>query len=479
MQLAKLITYKRINTLRVIFPTFLVLFFTAFEPVFSQDNSPYSRYGIGDLVPPTNVNSRGMGGLSAAYNEVLAINFSNPASFSSFQASKDLRSKKLSSGRAILDVGVNYEGRTLKDPAFANKFVANNALFSYVYVGVPLRTNWGLSFGLRPVSRISYKVKRREYLIDPITSQPIDSAETLFTGDGGSYLASIGTGFSLFSKMRSNDKNEPIGEEKLSVGFTAGYYFGKKEYDTKRTLFNDSVSYYQANYETRTNFSNLNFNIGIQYKKPLNKNLLLTIGAYGNWGQSVNGTQDVIRETFVFDEIQGELRLDSVSDNRDIKGKINLPATYTAGFIIQKFPVQNKEGGWLIGLDFVKQNWDNYRFYGQRDSVQNKWEVRVGGQINPVPQIRKYWSNVTYRFGLFAGPDYVKVGQKLNQFGGSFGVGLPLATSRQAPNQATIINLAFEYSKRGNNNNILRENMFRLSLGFSLSDFWFIKRKYD
>jgi len=132
----------------------------------------------------------------------------------------------------------------------------------------------------------------------------------------------------------------------------------------------------------------------------------------------------------------------------------------------------------MIGVDVNRQNWDNYRFYGQKDSVKSKWDFRVGGQFNPIPK-RNYFSNIAYRFGLFMGPDYIKVGQKLSQFGATFGLGLPVAISRQAPNQTTYINLAFEYSKRGNNDNLLKENMFRFSLGFSLSDIWFIKRKYD
>ena len=137
-----------------------------------------------------------------------------------------------------------------------------------------------------------------------------------------------------------------------------------------------------------------------------------------------------------------------------------------------------KKAGWMVGMDFSMQNWSKYRFYGQVDSVKNKWEVRVGGQINPVPK-RNYFSNVSYRAGFFMGPDYVKVGQKLSRFGASFGMGLPIAISRQAPNQFTLINVALEYSKRGNNKNLLRENMFRFSLGFSLSDLWFGKHKYD
>jgi hypothetical protein len=472
MQLAKLITPKKIKTLRGLQGTFVILILTAFSPVFGQDNSPYSRYGVGDLVPSTHIITRALGGVSAAYTDQLSINFNNPASYSSFQGNKELKSKKLSSGRAILDIGINFEGRTLREPATSKKFVANNALFSYVQVGVPLKQSWGLSFGLRPISRISYKMYNSQRLKDPLTGLPIDSAVTRFEGDGGSYLASIGTGFSLFKREKHKM------EEKLSVGINGGYLFGEKNYNTRRTFINDTVEYAQANYESKTNFGNLYFNAGVQYRLPLNTKIALTVGAYGNWGQKMNATQDILRETFRYDASFGEIRLDSVSDKRDIKGKIEMPSSFTFGFVLQKYPIPTKEGGWLIALDFSQQNWDNYRFYGQKDSVKNKWEIKAGAQLNPVPK-RNYFSQVAYRFGFSLGPDYINVGNKLSQFTTSFGLGLPMALSRQAPNQLSIINIVFEYSKRGNNNNLLKENMFRLSLGLSLSDIWFIKRKYE
>jgi hypothetical protein len=93
---------------------------------------------------------------------------------------------------------------------------------------------------------------------------------------------------------------------------------------------------------------------------------------------------------------------------------------------------------------------------------------------------RNYWSNVIYRAGFSIGPDYIKIGNKLPQFGASFGMSLPIGNyNRLSPGQVTRIHLAFEYGKRGNNSNVLKENLFRASLGFSLSDFWFIKRKYE
>jgi len=472
MQLVKLITPKRIKTLHCLSLTILVLFFAAVSPVFSQDNSPYSRYGIGDLIPQAHITNRGMGGISAGYSDYLSINFSNPASYSSFQTLLEPKSKKLVSGRAILDVGLNFENRTLKEPSAKKSFTASNALFSYIQVGVPLKNNWGLSFGLRPVSRISYNIIRNERLKDPNTGLPIDSASTNYTGNGGAYLASFGTGFSLFRRTKTN------GEEKLSIGFNGGYLFGGKDYSSRRSLINDTVEYYQANYETKTNFGSLYFNAGLQYKSPLNSKMMLTVGAFGNLGQTVSATQDILRETFLYDATLGSQRLDSVSDKKNIKGKINIPSSFTFGFVVQKAAMTSKEGGWTMGVDFSQQNWSQYRFYGQTDSVRNNWQVKVGAQINPIPK-RNYFSNVSYRFGFNIGPDYIKVKQKLPQLGASFGMGLPVALSRQAPNQVTLINIAFEYGKRGNNDNLLKESTFRFSLGFSLSDFWFIKRKYD
>ena len=87
---------------------------------------------------------------------------------------------------------------------------------------------------------------------------------------------------------------------------------------------------------------------------------------------------------------------------------------------------------------------------------------------------------MVYRAGFNIGPDYIRVGKKLPQLGLTFGLGLPVANyDRLSPGRVTLINLAFEYGKRGNNDNLLRESLFRFSMGFSLSDFWFIKRKYD
>lgn len=463
-------TFDRTKTL-FFFNKMLLVFLIAFLAIlpqsgWTQDNSPYSRYGLGDIVPSTNIGSRAMGGISAGYSDPLSINFNNPASYALFQSKKEDNSKKLSWGRVLLDLGVNLENRTLREKNIADKFVAKNALFSYLQIGLPLRQNLGLSFGLRPVSRISYKIQETGMLYDPNTQLPIDSALTEYTGDGGAYLATIGAGYKIFKNF--------------SFGFNSGYLFGKKDYATKRTFLNDTVSYQRSNYETNTTFGNIFFNAGVQYYAQLPNNIKLTIGGYGNWEQRLNASRNMIRETFYPNPNQGDVPIDSVAYQKDAKGKIIFPASYGVGFTFER-PSFEKRRGWQFGVDLVQTQWDNYRNYNEKDSVHNKWELRIGGQLWPavVTTKRNYWSFVSYRAGFFIGPDYIRIQSKLQQFGISLGAGLPIAFTRQNPNQATMINVTAEFIKRGNNSNLLKENLFRLSIGFALSDLWFIKRKYD
>ena len=192
----------------------------------------------------------------------------------------------------------------------------------------------------------------------------------------------------------------------------------------------------------------------------------------------MNASQDIIRETFVRDPTIGDLSLDSVSKQTNIKGKVVFPATYGAGFVIERLQTI-KTSGFLLGVDFLQNKWSQYRYYGSTDLVKDNWELRVGGEVRPVPG-RNYWSNVAYRAGFSLGPDYINVNQNLPRFGVSGGVGLPLANyNRLSPGQFSIINIALEYARRGNNNNLLKENLFRVSIGLSFSDLWFSKRKYD
>lgn len=428
----------------------------------AQDNSPYSRYGLGNLAPSTNISNRGMGSISSGISDVLSVNFNNPASYSGFQTVIEQRSKKVSQARVVLDVGINFDNRSLVVPNTSLRYGSSDALFSYVQVGIPIRRNWGLSFGLRPISRINYSILRSERLTDPITGNPIDSAQTQFTGSGGAYLPTIGTGFAIGN---------------LSLGVNFGYLFGKRETTTDRSIV-DTILYHSSDYNTNTSFGNIYLDAGLQYKIIFNKHTFLRLGVSGNLQQSLNATQDILRQTYVRGSAGEVVQIDSVYQQKGVEGKITYPSSFKGGFVLQN--IKDNGSGWLFGVDYSQTNWDNYRFYGLKDSVKNNWQLNVGGQIFPKPGTN-YFSQVVYRFGFYTGPDYIRLGNSnLPQFGVSAGMGLPImGHTRMAQYQYTVLNIALEYSKRGNNSNLIKENMFRLSVGFNFTDFWFGKRKYD
>ena len=464
MRSAKATVYRREKSIVKTFCTVLILLFV--QQVTAQENSPYSRYGIGDLVPNTNTVNRGMGGVSAGYVDVLSINFNNPASYSRFQTMAEAGSNKVMSGRVLLDVGVNYESRTLQSPNQPLKFSSSYGYFSYVQVGMPLNKKWGLSFGLRPLSRVNYNINRLEQLTDPLTGKSIDTAATAFSGNGGGFLPTIGTGYAFGD---------------LSIGGNIGYLFGRKEVSTKRIFLNDTVNYLSSNFTNRSFFGGVFFNAGAQYKislrKKSDKETALRLGVSGNWEQKIKANRDVVRETFFRDGNGANQRVDSIYEKIDERGEMIYPASYTMGFVIDH--TENTGKGWMLGVDYVTTQWDNYLLFKERDAVKTNSQIRVGGQLRPKPA-ETYFSNVAYRAGFFVGTDYVNVEKELPQFGLTFGLGLPIANySAISRSQFTVVNLGFEYSKRGKNDNLLKENLFRISAGLNFSDLWFNKRRYD
>lgn len=462
MQSAKSIMLEklRFRPVRIVSFSFLVLF--SFQS-FAQSNSPYSRYGLGDAVPGSNITSRGMGGISAAYTDINSVNFTNPASYSQFLAVKEERSKKLASGRVVLDVGINLGNRTLIAPNTPNKFTSSDFVFNYVQVGIPLRKNWGLAFGLRPLSRISYLINGADTLHD--TFGNVLNINAQHRGTGGSYLPSIGTGFAI--------KN-------FSAGINMGYLFGNRETTLLKQPLDDSLQYAPSEHTTFTSFGSLFFEAGVQYAATLKEDkqskTVLRLGIAGNWKQTINARQDRTIQTYTLGTAGEELRVDSIYEKNGLKGEIIYPSSYKAGVVVEHN--DNNGSGWLFGADYSTGKWSEYRFYGLQDSVQDSRLISLGAQISPRPRTN-YFSHVAYRFGFFTGRDYIKVKDALPVFGASLGMALPVRTSRYAPTQGTVFNLGLEYIKRGNNDNLLKENMFRFSLGLNLSDFWFGKKKYE
>ncbi len=425
----------------------------------AQENSPYSRYGLGDLTPNHNILSRGMGGISAAVMDYQSINFVNPASLGGVT-------------NTIFEIGAETDIRALKSTNPAKKFTSTNSLFSYLQFAFPVtpkkllkrKVNWGMSFGLRPVSRIDYKIEKNERL------SGVDSLHTLYEGSGGLNQAFVGSGMMI--DLSTDDKHV----KRFAAGLNIGYQFGTKDYSARLTFINDTIDYYRSNSANKTHFSGLYFNGGMQYQTSFGSGLL-SLGIYGNLQQELNASQDVTRETFSYDAAGNTYRVDSIYDQKDIKGTINLPSTIGLGFTYQ-----GKH--WLYGMDYETSDWINYKFYQVSDQLQNSWTVRAGAQYFPANEktpAKKYFSFVRYRAGVFYGPDYVKLNNNRPAYGVTLGTGMPLTSLQRLSygGEYVLLNTAVEIGGRGDKNTNLRENVLRFSIGVSMNARWFQKRKYD
>ncbi|RYD78860.1 MAG: hypothetical protein EOP53_10525 [Sphingobacteriales bacterium] len=422
----------------------------------AQENSPYSRYGIGDITPNQNMLNRGMGGISAGYADFQSINLVNPAALGNLRST-------------VFDLGANIDIRNLKSNTSPDKFKSVNTLISYLQVGFPIASEkfqkkgnyWGVSFGLRPVTRINYKVERNERLAN------IDSLNTIYEGNGGITQANISTGIKI--------KN-------FSFGASTGYSFGSKDYSTKLNFINDSLIYYKSNTATQTQFGGVFLNLGAQYEIKTKNRGLLRLGAYANLKQNLSGERDNIAETFAYDGNGGTYSIDTVSSVLGAKGKLNIPATYGAGFTFNN-------DHWTWGADVEMTGWDDYRYYGQKDAVQNTFTVRAGAQYFPAKvntPYSKYWSFVKYRAGFYYGNDYIKLDDKNRAaYGFTFGAGLPLTKLQRNSYEYyrdgdVVLNTGVEIGARGNKESqSLREGIIRFSVGVSMNARWFMKPKYD
>lgn len=445
MRSANIIMKKTING---------AVFFLFLIPLagYSQLNSPYSRYGIGNLSPQGNSAMRAMGGIAAGVAEFTSINSVNPAAYSNLV-------------NPTLDFAIEYNRLNLKSKDPLSSFKSNDAIFSFLNVGIPLLSNnkkvlgknhgWALSFGLKPISRIQYKNRISE-------RTDIDSVSYIFNGEGGVNKAYFGSALKL---------------NHFSFGFNTGYVFGDKDISTQQVFNNDTIDYSKINYKTQTNFGGMFLDLGAQYLIKLGKKTtspFLRLGAYTSLKTTYRAKRDLVRESFDYDEFGGINRIDSLLEVTGEKGDVTLPAVYGFGFTYGN-------NNLMLGADFETSNWNDYLSYGSTDLTTNSWKAKAGVQYLPATNTStSFLSFMQYRFGFSFGRDYLKIDDNLSFYTISAGIGVPLRLRRSFfDNQVSLMNVTMEYNSRGGKINNIVENTFKLTFGFSLSDVWFMRQKYQ
>jgi len=136
-----------------------------------------------------------------------------------------------------------------------------------------------------------------------------------------------------------------------------------------------------------------------------------------------------------------------------------------------------KENSFEINADYYYQAWGDAKFFGEKSAfLTDLNKFAIGAEWIPDKfSIRSYTNRIAYRFGINYEQTYLIFGNnQINDFGISFGVGLPIYRSN------STINVAAQVGRKGTKeNNLILENYARLNLSVNLYDRWFIKRRFD
>ena len=215
-------------------------------------------------------------------------------------------------------------------------------------------------------------------------------------------------------------------------------------------------------------------NYGIQATIPMEKDQSVTVGAtLSNKPKFTAFSSDISLKTlYLYDESGNPFGdVDTLAYRNEVKGKVQMPLTVGLGVSYVK---RNKLE---LNADYQFEQWTKARFLNESYFFLTDRSIfSVGGEYIPEKfSIRSYTSRMAYRAGLRYEKTYLNIGnQQVNDFGISFGVGLPVYRSN------STVNVSAELGRRGStSDNLVRENYIKLNLSVNLYDLWFVKRKFD
>ena len=427
------------NRFRIIL-TVATIMFSGILVAQSTINSPYSRYGLGEL-RGENVSAylKGMGGISIGMNDPTMINPANPASYAVFDSLS-----------FVIEAGLRANFVTLQTDQLSEN--SQSATLSYILMGFPITKWWKTSIGIFPYSKIGYNV---DITIDMSEYEFSDILNEL-EGEGGINRLYWGNAFNIGKNLR--------------LGIDSYYIFGNGSRNST-VHFLDSLNIYGTKVESSTRGSDFIFDYGLQYDLHLGGTDVLTLGVIYANKFNVNATRKYLSQTITggYYDIVEEIK-DTVEYRPDEKGSFVIPPKFGFG------AVYKKPGSWLVGVDFEWQKWSDYEVFGVPDSLNNSMRIALGGEFTPDhTSISTIFKRMTYRAGARYEQTYLSLrGNQVNEFGISFGLTFPLKKSK------TTLDLGLEVGKRGTTKDkLIQENFFSINFGVSIQEHWFYKRKYN
>ncbi|WP_097133773.1 hypothetical protein [Pedobacter xixiisoli] len=406
--------------------------------------SPYSKFGLGNLRGSVLPQQRGMGGIATGVyrsSGINNINMQNPASYAGIYLT-------------TLDIGMSGSRTELKTSNLSeNSF---NASLSHVAMAFPVTQKSALSVGILPYSELGYDFKNTVSIGSGTSAKTVDY---LYNGEGGLSKAYIGYGIQFGDHFR--------------VGANAEYLFGNL-IQSRSTEVSD-LGALNSRDQVKNSIYGFNYTYGAQYDFRLGNKTTLVVGYSGSSSAKLNSERSQYTTIYTKDSQGNALSaLDTLDFIENGKTNMKLPLMHSVGFTLQK------ENKWLIGADYRMGKWSKMSIDNVNQNLQDAYGVSVGGQFTPdITAINGYFKRVDYRLGLTYDKTYVQMNNEdIKQMGVTVGLGLPL--SSYARSSFYKMNVSAEIGRRGKTSNgLIQESYVNFHLGFMLNDKWFQRFRFD
>jgi hypothetical protein len=413
------------------------IIFAQFTNGQNNTNSPYTRFGYGDISDTNNGEQRALGGVSIGSRSNASINTVNPASYSCVDSMTfmfDIGSSALISRFSNLSGGKN----------------TFNANLEYITMQFPLSKKVGFSAGLLPYSFAGYNFSSDSINLIPTNTTKMDSISSTrsFIGNGGLSQVYMGISANLFNH--------------LSIGVNAYYMYGT--INNYRDVSFTSTTGYTATTQINTiRANNFRFRFGAQYYNTFDKKHDVTLGVIYEQKQKLNGE---------FTKITSGVLTDSISPGYQFE----LPTIYGFGL---NYTYDKKIS---IGIDYSLQAWKDTKFFWDpqtlknQENLNNRSKLAIGAEYQPNPRGRNFSDRIRYRAGFNISDSYYNVSgvTQPKNYGVTCGLGLPLYN--KSTNSVSMVNASVEYGKIGDTS-MLREDYFKINLNVVFNEHWFFKRK--
>ena len=200
----------------------------------------------------------------------------------------------------------------------------------------------------------------------------------------------------------------------------------------------------------------------------------LSIGATYTMPIKLRGTETLFIRSIEEDaETDVEFVLDTLV-NETYKCKTQMPQGFGVGVALRK----NQH--WAVAADFNWKQWSKFAREGVSAPLQDSWSASLGFEYTPTHStISSYFSKMTYRVGGFYEHGMINLlgsdeqYHSINRFGATVGTSFPL------PRSLSMVDLALEVGQYGTREGgLIQERYFKATVGVSVFEHWFMKRRY-